>query len=285
MSTRPLVLDPDRVDAAEGRRWVGCVAVIAALHVAAGAGMLTFHTASPAPELPPAIVMIDLPPAEPAPPAPAEPAPPPPEPVKPEPPPPPPEPPPPEPPPPEPPPLELPPPEPPPPVEIPKAPLAPKPEVALPPPKPKPVPKPRPKPVVKKVEPAPPAPPAPPPPAPVPVQAAPAPPAPPPPAAPVGPPPDVVAAWTSRLMTHLQRFKRYPVAARMRNEQGTVYVRFRMDRSGNVLSARIERASGHQLLDSEATALLERAAPLPALPPEMPEAVIERVLPIPFTLR
>jgi periplasmic protein TonB len=91
-------------------------------------------------------------------------------------------------------------------------------------------------------------------------------------------------SWQGRLQAHLARFKQYPAEARTRRFEGTPVVRFTMTRTGKVLSYRLENGSGHELLDHEALALIERAQPLPPLPDEMPQATIELVLPVRFQL-
>ncbi len=75
------------------------------------------------------------------------------------------------------------------------------------------------------------------------------------------------ANWQSSLMAHLERRKRYPSGARSRGERGTVYVRFSIDGSGNVLSASLARSSGSSELDQEVLSLVRRASPVPAPPP------------------
>jgi protein TonB len=88
--------------------------------------------------------------------------------------------------------------------------------------------------------------------------------------------------YQQRLLAHLERHKRYPRAAQLRRQQGVPQVRFVIDRQGRVIRAALARASGHALLDEEALALLERAQPLPSLPPEMPEHEMEIIVPIEF---
>ncbi len=78
---------------------------------------------------------------------------------------------------------------------------------------------------------------------------------------------------------------RYPVAARQRRQQGTVYVRFVMDRRGNVVSSKIERTSRFPTLDEEGLALLARAQPLPAPPADVAGEQIQLVVPIVFSLK
>lgn len=72
---------------------------------------------------------------------------------------------------------------------------------------------------------------------------------------------------------------------KVRGEQGVVLVVFALDRQGGVSDAHIERSSGHSLLDEEVLALLQRAAPLPPIPPEIAGARLEITVPIAFTLR
>ncbi len=86
-------------------------------------------------------------------------------------------------------------------------------------------------------------------------------------------------------MAHLTRFKRYPPAAQMRREQGITLLRFRMTPAGQIVSFRLERSSGHALLDQETLDLFQRAQPLPALPEDMPQQQIELVVPLRYELR
>ena len=123
-------------------------------------------------------------------------------------------------------------------------------------------------------------------PAPSPVEPAPAaaPPAlaPPPTAAPQV---EVSASFRDALAAYLARYKRYPHAAQTKGEEGTVLVRFVLDRSGEVSDTRIVQSSGHALLDTEVLSLLRRAAPLPAMPSSMAASRIEIVVPVAFQLR
>ena len=93
------------------------------------------------------------------------------------------------------------------------------------------------------------------------------------------------ANWQGLLLAHLERHKNYPRAARKRQEQGTSLLRFRMDRSGRVLSYALAGSSGYEALDAEVLAMIERAQPLPPLPAEVTEAVVEIVVPVQFALR
>lgn len=103
-------------------------------------------------------------------------------------------------------------------------------------------------------------------------------------------PPATLAAsaaqtWQGRLLAHLEQRKRYPAQARARGLQGVTYVRFTMDRQGRVLSASLDRSSGHGILDAEALALLRRAQPLPLPPAEIPGDPISLSVPVEFFTR
>ncbi|MEJ0068845.1 MAG: TonB family protein [Pseudomonadota bacterium] len=150
---------------------------------------------------------------------------------------------------------------------------APKPEVVLPPPKPK---------IVHKVTP-------PPEPKVEPTPVAPTPPQPPQQAIapPIAAPPSPTATPTYQglLMAQLERNKRYPRDARMRRQEGVATLRFTLNRDGTLVTFKLERSSGIPALDEEVLAMIQRAAPLPAFPADMPEARLELVVPVRFSLR
>ena len=71
-------------------------------------------------------------------------------------------------------------------------------------------------------------------------------------------------AYNALVFGHLQRFKRYPAAAR--GKSGTVVVRFVLNRAGDVIESAVTKSSGNDVLDREAVAILQRASPFPAFP-------------------
>lgn len=75
--------------------------------------------------------------------------------------------------------------------------------------------------------------------------------------------------WQSQLMAHLEKYRRYPAAARARGAQGVVKVTFRMNRAGRILTSQIQRSSGFSTLDRAAIDTLKRAQPLPSIPESM----------------
>ncbi|MFN3460803.1 MAG: energy transducer TonB [Oceanibaculum sp.] len=88
----------------------------------------------------------------------------------------------------------------------------------------------------------------------------------------------LVQAW-------LERHKEYPRRAQLRRIEGTAVLRFVMDREGKLVSYRLERGSGHSVLDEAVREMIERASPFPPLPPEIQQANLELVVPVSFYLR
>ncbi len=95
---------------------------------------------------------------------------------------------------------------------------------------------------------------------------------------------DTEASWEAMLLLHLEKFRRYPAPSRARREQGVAYVRFTMNRAGQVLSSEIQRSSGSSALDRAALDTLRRAQPLPPIPADRPET-LELSVPVEFFVR
>lgn len=91
--------------------------------------------------------------------------------------------------------------------------------------------------------------------------------------------------WKSALVSHLERYKRYPSQAQARGETGVAQLAFNVDRSGGVHNARIVRSSGSSALDSATLDLVARAQPLPPPPPEIHGTQIPIVVPIRYSVR
>ncbi|MFS8366950.1 energy transducer TonB [Acetobacter oryzifermentans] len=90
------------------------------------------------------------------------------------------------------------------------------------------------------------------------------------------------ATWQGALLARLEKYKRYPAEAMSAHQEGAPRLHFTMDRKGHVLSAHIEKSSGHSLLDSEALALVHRAEPLPSPPESVAGDSITLTVPIEF---
>jgi periplasmic protein TonB len=94
-----------------------------------------------------------------------------------------------------------------------------------------------------------------------------------------------IASWQDLVMARLQQNKRYPSAAEARHEQGVATLNFIVDRNGRVTTRSIVRSSGSAALDEEVLAMVQRAQPLPAFPPGMPQHSINLTVPIRFSLK
>ncbi len=94
-------------------------------------------------------------------------------------------------------------------------------------------------------------------------------------------PPD--AAWLASVSEWLTAHRFYPEAARRRGRQGTVVVRFDVDRLGRVSNANLVHDSGSPVLDQAALALV-RDASLPPFPADMPSSEESVTVPIRYQL-
>lgn len=95
---------------------------------------------------------------------------------------------------------------------------------------------------------------------------------------------DAQPNWEGQILAHLERFRRYPARARAARQEGTAFLRFTMNREGQVLSATIFKKSGSFDLDRAALDTLQRAQPLPPIPAGRPD-VVELTIPVEFYLR
>ncbi|MGO1693484.1 MAG: energy transducer TonB [Marinobacter sp.] len=93
---------------------------------------------------------------------------------------------------------------------------------------------------------------------------------------------DARVNWQNILQAHLAQRKRYPRRAQMRRQEGVPWVSFTIDREGRVLDVSLFRASGVKSLDKETVALVHRADPLPAPPPEVPGNTVSLTVPVEF---
>jgi periplasmic protein TonB len=91
--------------------------------------------------------------------------------------------------------------------------------------------------------------------------------------------------WQSALAAHLERFKRYPTAARARGEHGIAKVAFTIDHEGHLVSSQIVQSSGSSLLDQETLDMLARAQPMPKPPGNAPDTALSFVVPVRFNIR
>lgn len=98
-------------------------------------------------------------------------------------------------------------------------------------------------------------------------------------------PPGVRPNYAGMLLAWLERHKEYPRRAQRRGQEGVVMLYISINRRGQVLDSYIHQESGYTLLDQAALDMLDRAAPLPALPDEMPQQRLNIIVPIQFEMR
>lgn len=91
-------------------------------------------------------------------------------------------------------------------------------------------------------------------------------------------------SWEGRVMAKLERFRRYPHAARARRIEGVVQMRVSVARDGRLLALSVEQSSGQPTLDQAALDTFRRAEPLPPVPDERP-APVELSFPVEFFMR
>jgi protein TonB len=90
--------------------------------------------------------------------------------------------------------------------------------------------------------------------------------------------------YLTRLEAHLNAYKNYPPDARIHREEGTVQLRFSLDRSGHVLSYDVVASSGFASLDAEAREMIRRADPFPPVPAEYRGESLDLTVPLVFSL-
>lgn len=84
-------------------------------------------------------------------------------------------------------------------------------------------------------------------------------------------PNETIAKFQQSLFQQIHRQQRYPSAARHDRLQGVVRAVFSMRRDGTIAQVWVKTSSGASLLDEEAVQAIRRAAPLPAIPPGLPD--------------
>lgn len=94
-----------------------------------------------------------------------------------------------------------------------------------------------------------------------------------------------LASYRQLVAAHLQRFKQYPQGAKAAGQQGVARVSFTLGRGGNVVSSGLGGSSGHAALDAETVAMVRRAQPFPAFPPELKQSSMSFSAPVAFHIR
>ncbi len=86
------------------------------------------------------------------------------------------------------------------------------------------------------------------------------------------------------VIAKIHKVKRYPESARRMDLEGIAKVEFILSGRGKIFSVSIIISSGYTILDKEAVAVIERAAPFPQIPEELEISELKLLLPIVFRL-
>jgi protein TonB len=97
------------------------------------------------------------------------------------------------------------------------------------------------------------------------------------------PAPVVSGSYRAALSAWLESHKRYPDSARQRGEEGRAVLRFRVDRSGRVLTYALASSTGYADLDAAIDAMM-RGATLPPFPADMTASDVEVSVTVRFSL-
>ena len=93
-----------------------------------------------------------------------------------------------------------------------------------------------------------------------------------------------LAKYLRTVRRQLEQVKRYPLLARRRGAEGTATLAIDIGRDGRPAAVHVSASSGSELLDGEATDMVERAAPFAPLPAELDAATLRVVVPVSFDL-
>jgi protein TonB len=96
---------------------------------------------------------------------------------------------------------------------------------------------------------------------------------------------DVKSSYLALISAILEKQKDYPRRAQLRNMQGITYLQFTIDRQGRVIQYRIDRSSGHSILDEATENMIRKAGQFPPIPPELDIAGLDIVMPMQYFLK
>jgi protein TonB len=97
------------------------------------------------------------------------------------------------------------------------------------------------------------------------------------------PGPDPAVNYRALISAWLESHKRYPESARERGEEGSIGLRFRIDRYGRVIGYALLNGTGYPDLDQGVQEMMN-GAQLPPFPPSMTMSQIEVSVRIGFNL-
>ena len=96
--------------------------------------------------------------------------------------------------------------------------------------------------------------------------------------------PDDVRKYIAAIMRQLNRHKTYARDLKKAKIEGTVVLKFTIDREGRLLASGVKQTSGHAELDRAAMDMLARANPLPAIPDFMNRDELALAIPVEYSL-
>jgi protein TonB len=93
------------------------------------------------------------------------------------------------------------------------------------------------------------------------------------------------SSYQAALAAHLRQYRDFPSAAQDQGIHGVARVTFTVTASGGLAAASLNDSSGFSILDQAALAMVRRAAPYPAIPPELGRRTVTVTVPIRFDLQ
>jgi len=95
----------------------------------------------------------------------------------------------------------------------------------------------------------------------------------------------ITMRYTDMIRQRIQEALVYPTAARKDGIEGKTYIKFTIDKYGNVLMVMLVRSSGSGLLDDAALKAIHSASPFPAIPEAIGKERMTFVQGLTFTLK
>jgi len=95
------------------------------------------------------------------------------------------------------------------------------------------------------------------------------------------------ARWENAMFRQIERYSRgqYSTELERRGVKGVAVLKFRVDRSGRLVSAEIAKSSGWPVLDEKALASIKRAKTLPVPPEQMEDRFLEGFMQLGFGMK
>jgi TonB family protein len=89
--------------------------------------------------------------------------------------------------------------------------------------------------------------------------------------------------YSYRLLSRIEKYKKYPKSAKRLGIQGNVVVTFVLDKNGKLKKQQLVNGSGYKVLDNAAQSIIAKASPFPPLPAEY-EGETSFTLPVTFEI-